>query len=526
MASILRLTELSSLAGSALPADEALQRSLFLLRDGLAAQDVFLVYGEGAEFASFGTSRNQELTNAALWFVHRDLASRGEACAFDLRDGRVVDFRMANSRRSCQFVAAGVPLPERTAEMLVAAGSWPGGLGAGRRHYLEAALPAVALLMERRIDTSRAERKRHQLSALANITRVMSESEDLEAVLTSIAGTIAAVTAIDYVSIDITDENGDVQLRSINATRPEVAELHERWVRGASRPDPVRDAVIRTRRPMLFRDSQNDERILESGRKFFVRALIVSTGTLPLVAKDEVLGVLSVASHRPLEFTVAEVDLLEGLAAQVAAAVKGIQLYQDLADSQERLKQLNEQLHENMELQHNLARTDPLTGIANRRFIDEAVDAECARASRYGQPLSLVSLDLDNLKQINDSVGHDAGDAALKAVARVAKESCRRSDLVGRYGGDEFVFVLPSTDIEEATLFAERFRQRIAETLVPGRAGDPVRLTASLGVARWHREEMDAPIWLIRQADRAMYAAKEGGRNCTMVLDGDTARAA
>ncbi len=526
MTSVRGLTQLSALVSSELAPDEALQRALPLLRDGLAAQDVFVIYAEGAAFASFGTVSGQPLTDVALWLVHRDLASRGDSCAFDLRDGHVVDFRNVRARRACQHVAAAVPMPDRTAEMLVARGSWPRGLGARRFRFLRAALPAVALLLDRRIDSSRAERKRHQLSALANIARAMSESEDLEAVLTSIAGTITTVTGIDYVSIDIVDAEGNVRLRSVNSIRPEVGQVRDRWVRGASRPDPVRDTVIRTGRPMVFRDCQNDGRIPESGRNFFVRALIMSSATFPLQAKDEMLGTLSVASHRPLEFTPTELDLLEGLAAQVATAVKGIALYQELAESRRELQRLNAQLHENVEVQHHLARTDPLTGIPNRRFIDEAVDAECARASRYGHPLSVVILDVDNLKQINDSAGHDAGDRALKVVARLAQESVRRSDLVGRYGGDEFVFVLPSTRLEEATSFAERFRHHIEETLIPAGAGNPIRLTASLGVARWGRDVMDAPIWLIRQADRAMYAAKEAGRNRTMVLDGDTARAA
>ncbi len=526
MPSIRRLAELSTLAIAALPPDEAVQRAMPLLREGLGAGDVFLVYGSEDGFRCFSSGSEMKLTDIALWLVNQDLTSRGEPCAFDLRAGRVVDFRDVRTDGSCQYVAALIPMPKRAGEMLVAGGPWPQGLDTAQAGFLLAALPCLALLLERRLDSSRAERQRHQLSALANIPRVLSESEDLETVLTSMAGTAAAITAIDYVSIDIVDFDGSVKLRAVNSTRPGVEELRERWKTGAKNPDPVRDAVLRTRQPMLFPDAQNDSRIPEAGRNYFVRTLIRSTAVFPLLAKDEVLGVLSVASHRPLTFAASEAELLEGLAAQVATAVKGIQLYQELAKSREELRRLNEHLRENMGVEHHLARTDALTGTPNRRAIDETIAAECARARRYGQPLSVVMADLDDLKGINDASGHPAGDEALKFLDSIARESCRQMDMVGRYGGDEFIFVLPSARLQDAAAFAERFRQRLAEIPVPVRDREPIHMTVSLGVAQWDIETMDEPASLIHQADRAMYEAKAAGRNRTMLAVGDGARAA
>ena len=198
----------------------------------------------------------------------------------------------------------------------------------------------------------------------------------------------------------------------------------------------------------------------------------------------------------------------------------------ELADSREELQRVNLQLHESVGVQHHLARTDPLTGIPNRRRIDEIVDAETARACRYSQPLAVVVADLDDLKATNDTHGHPAGDEVLRFVAELARHSCRQVDVVGRYGGDEFVFVLPATRMPEATAFAERFRERLAEGLLTLRHGEPVSLTVSLGVAQWDEKAMDSPASLLREADRAMYAAKAGGRNRTMVADGETAHAA
>jgi diguanylate cyclase (GGDEF)-like protein len=213
-------------------------------------------------------------------------------------------------------------------------------------------------------------------------------------------------------------------------------------------------------------------------------------------------------------------EFFEGLAAQVAAAVQGIRLYHELAESRQQLQRLNDELHERMSIQHHLARTDPLTGIPNRRFIDETVEAECGRALRYGQTLSLVLADLDHFKYINDAFGHAAGDDSLRFVAGLARETCRRIDIVGRYGGDEFIFVLPATPVDEAAAFADRFRQGLASSSVPFAVDDPVYLTVSVGVAEWDGATMDGPERLVSHADSAMYQAKASGRNRTNIAGG------
>ncbi len=525
MPAIRTLAQLSALTTAANPTDAAVEQALPLLRDGLQATDVFLVYGSGEVFRHFGTRTDLKLDDVALWLIHRDLVSRGKANAFNVRDGRVEAFRSMRSREPCDHVADLIPMMDSNSEILIARGSWPAGLGSSRTHFLTAALPCIALLLGRRLDSSRAERQRNLLSALANISGIMSDSEDLDGVLTSIARTIATVTGINYISIDIVDADGTVRLRCVN-TGERTKELTDRWRRGASKPDPIRDIVLSTRRPVLFRDAQNDERIPESGRSFFVRTLIRSTATFPLGTKDEMLGLLSVASHRPLDFPDSEVELLEGFATQVASAIKGIRLYQELAESREELRHLNRQLQERMGIQHHLARTDSLTGIPNRRFIDETLESECARARRYQQDLSAVVADLDGLKMINDTHGHQAGDDVLRHVAELARESCRQVDVVGRYGGDEFVFVLPATGLSEATAFAERFRRHLAERPAPLRTASALDVTASLGVSQSDWTSTRDPARVIRQADRAMYEAKAAGRNRTMVATGDSARAA
>jgi diguanylate cyclase (GGDEF)-like protein len=517
MASVRWLTDISALIAPSIPADEAVDSALRLLQEGFDASDTFLVYGNDGTFGCFGSTPELNLSDIALWIVNRQVTSRSAPRAFDVDGGHVVRFRGSGSPQPCEYVAALIPMPSPAGEMLIARGSWPEGFGKRRTRMLRAALPALALILQRRLDADRAGRRHRQLRALADITRVFSEDEDEEVVLTSIAGTIAAVTAIDYVSIDLVNPDGTVRLRCLESSREGTQQLRERWKLGGSKPDPVRDIVLRSRKPMFFPDAQNDERIPENGRAYFVRTLLVSTAVLPLLASEDVVGVLSVASHRPLEFAQRDVDLLEGLAAQAATAVKGIQLYQEVAESRRQLQRLNEQLAESMGIEHLLARTDPLTGIPNRRYLEEALESECARASRYGLALSIVMIDIDHLKHVNDAYSHPQGDQVIRHTALLARETCRQADIVARYGGDEFVFVLPNTSVNEAAIFAERFRLRLAEQPPADNEGNSFALTVSLGVVEWDIDTMTGPGSLIDQVDRALYSAKAAGRDQTMI---------
>lgn len=157
------------------------------------------------------------------------------------------------------------------------------------------------------------------------------------------------------------------------------------------------------------------------------------------------------------------------------------------------------------------AETDPLTGVLNRRSLVERLDAACSRAHARGLPIALLFIDLDHFKQINDSYGHAAGDACLKAVIAPIQAELRQSDVVGRYGGEEFVVILSSADVTAAQPIAERIRMRVADISIAG-FGEPFRVTCSIGVAT----SDTLGLWgehLIASADAAVYAAKRSGRN-------------
>lgn len=157
------------------------------------------------------------------------------------------------------------------------------------------------------------------------------------------------------------------------------------------------------------------------------------------------------------------------------------------------------------------ARIDTLTGLLNRRYFLLRGEEELTRASRYQRPLSLVMLDLDHFKQINDKLGHAAGDDVLRAFSRVINAILRESDLIGRIGGEEFVVIMPETDIVAAREISERMR--VAINTISTRIGS---LSASLGIAVW-KGAPESMQKLLKRADSAMYAAKKAGRNRIVV---------
>jgi diguanylate cyclase (GGDEF)-like protein len=157
------------------------------------------------------------------------------------------------------------------------------------------------------------------------------------------------------------------------------------------------------------------------------------------------------------------------------------------------------------------AQTDPLTGVLNRRSLIERLEAACVRAKARGLPIALLFIDLDHFKQINDNFGHQAGDACLRAIIDPIHAELRQSDVIGRYGGEEFVVILSSADAAAAAPIAQRILERVAAVRVVG-FGEPITVTCSIGVAT----SDTLGIWgepLLAQADAAVYVAKRSGRN-------------
>ncbi|WP_264316437.1 MULTISPECIES: diguanylate cyclase [Pseudomonas] len=182
-------------------------------------------------------------------------------------------------------------------------------------------------------------------------------------------------------------------------------------------------------------------------------------------------------------------------------------LESQVAERTRELSWVNQQLQRQLDENRELAERDALTRIANRYRLEKALQLECERAKRFRQPLSLIAMDLDDFKPINDRYGHARGDAALVRVVDVLHTCLRQQDLLARWGGDEFVIVLPQASLGEALEVAARLRQAMVQVEPVG----DCRLTMSYGVVQWQEGEDQHA--LLARADTALYRAKDAGKN-------------
>jgi diguanylate cyclase (GGDEF)-like protein len=169
----------------------------------------------------------------------------------------------------------------------------------------------------------------------------------------------------------------------------------------------------------------------------------------------------------------------------------------------------NAKLYQNYQKAQRDSKTDPLTGVSVRRVLEKALKAECVRAIRYNRSFCIAIVDLDNLKQINDNAGHAAGDKVLRKVAEIMCSNVRAMDIVARYGGDEFVLLMPETRLSNATALVERLRCQVKTISIP----NVPAITVSCGLAEWNSSAQDTAQLILKRADTALYEAKRIGRN-------------
>jgi diguanylate cyclase (GGDEF)-like protein len=205
------------------------------------------------------------------------------------------------------------------------------------------------------------------------------------------------------------------------------------------------------------------------------------------------------------------IDFAE-LKARLRSMLRIKRLQEALEERERELLEVNERLR-------HMSQTDGLTGLDNRRHLNERLEEMFQHAERLNEPFSCVMCDLDHFKSVNDTYGHQAGDEVLKQLSTILKEEAREIDRVGRYGGEEFMLLLPGTVLDSAVTFAERVRKRIAGHTFSF-PGGTLRRTASFGVSGWPHPKIRACDSLVRAADDALYVAKEMGRNRVVRFDG------
>jgi diguanylate cyclase (GGDEF)-like protein len=259
----------------------------------------------------------------------------------------------------------------------------------------------------------------------------------------------------------------------------------------AAREEGLSGWVMLHREPLLLSNLRRQYRLYSKSETYNDPKFLSWLG-VPLVIYDEVIGVMSVQSETRNAYTVDHQRVLATIADQAAVALENSRLYE-------------------------LATVDGLTGLLVRRHFEQRLDEEWSRASRYSGEFTLGIFDLDDFKVLNDTYGHQAGDQALRAAAAVLRSNMRSADIAGRYGGEEFSFILPRTRLAEAYAMADRIRADIDRMRIKSGAAE-LHLTASIGLASYPDPRALQPDELIALADEAMYHAKRLGKNRVCVV--------
>jgi len=344
-------------------------------------------------------------------------------------------------------------------------------------------------ITERKHAEVEVSRYTKQLEALFNIGATVSQTLNLGELLDSVLDTVLMVMGVEVGGIFLLDrKTNKLLLRAHRGMSPEFA----RRVQVVSIGDGFIGQVAKSGKPILAEDISADSKLL------WMRKMgdgIQSFAAVPIMAKEKILAVMGVGSRKYRKSPDWEMLMLDTIANQIGMAIENAQLYEHALE---------------------LAFTDGLTGLYNRRYIMDQIERELIRAQRSKVPLSLIMVDLDGLKAINDRFGHHEGDGFLKEVAGIVKVNTRASDVAVRWGGDEFMLLAPGTDSRSASKIAERIRAQVERHKIQ-LEGDEVGITISAGIVSYptHASAVEE---LLKKADEAMYNAKRGGKNQSSVF--------
>lgn len=340
------------------------------------------------------------------------------------------------------------------------------------------------LYVKREKEKEDLDRTLYILSLLYDIARAMTYITDLKSLLKYILSQAIKITKAEKGSIMLYDSSTDLlKIRVLigleDKEYQEKVNNDEIECKSFKPGQGVAGKVFQTGKAMIINNTEEDNRFVESDSSF-----VRSISCIPMAVYKDVIGVINVTNKQGEEgFSEQDAEILKAVADQAAVAVNKAQLWE-------------------------LAVTDSLTGLYIRRYFMAKFDEEFHRSKRYKKLFSIVMADLDKFKKINDVYGHTTGDLVLKTIGKFLQKNMRDVDIIARYGGDEFVMILPETDKDEAYSFAERLRERVSQIKLENLP----KLTISLGIASYPVDEKNIE-GLIKKADAAMYSAKQTGRN-------------
>ncbi|MEL6179818.1 MAG: sensor domain-containing diguanylate cyclase [Myxococcota bacterium] len=352
------------------------------------------------------------------------------------------------------------------------------------------ALSTARLYQFNAIARKELDRSLHKLSMLFNVTRAMSAVSDLTQLLRLILNQAVGSVRAQKGSLMLLDEDTDELVIRVVTGLPDK-ETERRINEGElackrfARGEGVAGQVLETGESVCINRVDQDQRFARRDGSHVDSILCV-----PLLAESDVLGVINITNRLDGgAFEKEDEEILLALANQAAVAIARTRLYE-------------------------AAITDSMTLLYVRRYIMHRGKEEFRRCRRYKTPLALVMVDIDHFKSVNDTYGHPAGDRVIQAVARVLLGQLRDVDCAGRYGGEEFMLLLPQTAAQTALVAAERLRCEIEEMEVSIEEGKPLKVTASFGIAEADLEaEEDSLEAMIKRADDALYQSKQAGRN-------------
>jgi diguanylate cyclase (GGDEF)-like protein/PAS domain S-box-containing protein len=355
---------------------------------------------------------------------------------------------------------------------------------------------AVIAVIHNISDRVRREEELHEQRALAEALRdsaaALNSAKSLDQVLDVILSSLCTVVPHDAADIRLLEQNDSVHAARFSTYERLTAEQESELTLKEYTLAQFANlrSMAQTHQPLRIDDVQTAEWNPLPNLEW-IRSYLGA----PIIIDEQVVGFISLHSEETGYFRADHVDRLTTFANQAAVAIQKARLFEDL---------------------HRLAITDGLTGLWNRRYFFTRAEQEFLQTDGASAPFSLLILDVDHFKLVNDSHGHIAGDQILAELAQICLHSLRKSDLLARYGGEEFVFLLPNTSLEEAMIVSERLLAAIAQNQFDTSAG-PLQVTASIGMA-WREEPLDRLEEMLDQADQALYLAKQAGRNQIQVF--------